>query len=88
MHVNLAPGQIDISKTPDLATLQKELAEALTRYKGAEQECSAARSREAGALNALNAAQKKLDDALTTLKATAPHQTNWANQRRERVPSE
>lgn len=65
----------------NLSELLKTLQDAQEHYTDQVTAAQMARSRETTALNALNDAQKKFDEAYKAIKDGAPRSTNWANEK-------
>jgi len=55
----------------------QEVRDAQERWEQAHREAESRRADETDALNRLNAAQKKLDQAIHALKQDAPRNTDW-----------
>lgn len=67
-----------VEKVKSLADLEQVLAAALNAHRTARTASEAASRNETAALNALNAAQKALDDRIQSLRAAAPKGSDWA----------
>lgn len=64
-----------------------ELAQATERLNMAAQRQRDASKDETAALNAVNAAQKKLDDLYSTLRGMAPRGTDWGRPKQDWSPA-
>jgi chromosome segregation ATPase len=67
-------------KDTDIAALVAQVEQARTALESAERELSVARNKECDATNAFNAATKRLDEAVATLRTQAPRGTDWASR--------
>ncbi len=65
----------------DLHALQATYATALDEYEGAAMKLNEARSAECAAVNRLNEAQNAIDDALDTMRSSAPNASDWLRRR-------
>lgn len=72
-------------KVIDIAKAAEALAEATERHADAKSRCAVARADETAALNALNSAQKKLDELVAGLKKGAPGDSDWGRNTHRRT---
>lgn len=70
-----------MTDTHDIAKLATDLAAAQIAHREAKQAASIARNAETAALNLLNDAQKKMDDAYAALRKNANQGSDWAIRR-------
>lgn len=68
----------------DIASAAAALAEADERHANARMRATLARADETAALNALNSAQKKLDELVAGMKKAAAGDSDWGRNRAPR----
>lgn len=83
MHVNILDGQTDVTER-DLGELQKRLAAAMEELGNAETELSNANRRHRSAREEVSKLQASIDGVVTGLRAKAPTDTKWSDERRQR----
>lgn len=71
-----------------LGELEAELIVCANKYQEASTALSMARSRETDALNALNRAQKAIDDRLLSMRKISPASSDWRCNERKGVQVE
>ena len=86
MQVKVLEGQRDVTER-DLGALQEQLKGALAELSEAAEVSRKASMRESAARAAVSEIQKKIDDVLTGMRADAPWQTKWSDDRRQGGPA-
>lgn len=72
---------------PDIAALVADVNEATAELAQRQQEQATAQRAESDARNRLNATQKRLDDAMATLRARAPEGSEWQRRDAANIPT-